>query len=532
MPIKISAKIKSEIIDTAVRNDIENLLVTKAAGKCFLCCQTIDSRTEIIEADHDIPRSLQGPTDLNNLNLVHESCNKFKRDNDSLQIKRFLPFRQYLIQNPSSNYDTLCNSFLHITHRKTTIEWNNNSDQITLKDGTASFGSFQLYQETIKMPNREIYYIFTKLPLYLIFNDNVQPRSIKSNHVFNLFQDLHFNPLHEPIGARLESPIDKNSTVTQAKILMFDGQHKAIANAILNAQDGKYSNVLVDVKLYLNFERNDAVQLVNSIQSKIIKLGLTKSEFANKMGEEWKDAFQRYEMRCQQASEDVTELGFVSEKGGAEKKRRLEALIQARFQQILNDNDTGQTIPIFELTRNKLPKLQIKETTFYNRIMKQVVCIKPTKYVIDNNDTEREIERTNIRLFLNLLNDELFTIPEGTSDTKLFHNFTSQSALNLILTLATKFIEYQYRNSVSVDQVFFQVDFETRCKSELEAFIRKFRDHPIWKYYNSPDTAPTKSTDVIAFFNCIKQNQSLILIAHKLNLNNAYCMDVNTQVIL
>ena len=187
MPINISSKIKNEIIDNDVRANIETLLITKSANKCFLCQQTIDSVKDNIEADHDIPRIQGGLSNYDNLNLVHESCNKFKRDHESLQIKQFLPLRQFLIHNPNANYGVLCTDFLKITQQNITIEWEN--DKITLKDGTATFGTFMSHRELIKRPQKEIYYIFTKLPLRLIHNDNVQPRSIKSNHVFNLFQD-------------------------------------------------------------------------------------------------------------------------------------------------------------------------------------------------------------------------------------------------------------------------------------------------------------------------------------------------------
>jgi hypothetical protein len=527
MPINISSKLKNEIVDTNVRLDIENLLISKSAHKCFLCNQPINSVTEDIEADHDVPKSLGGATDIHNLNLVHSSCNKFKKDNDTLRIKQFLPMRQFLIVNPESNYEKISQHLLNIQHRTLSIEWTSN-DFIILKDGTQQFGTFPVYQETIKLNNKVVYYIFLKIPLLYIFNDNVQPRSIKSNHVFNLFQDLHFNPLHEPIGARLESPLNPRTTILNSRILMFDGQHKAVATALINSINKEYSNVPVDVKLYLNFDRQDAVHLVNSIQSKIIKLGLTKSEFANKMGEEWKDAFERYEMFCQQNNLDVTEIGFVNEKGGSERKRRLEALISARVQQIINDNNTGRQIPIFDLTKNKSPLLQIKETTFYNKILKQIVYTKPTDFIIDSNDSDRETERNNIRILLSILNDDLFTIPQGCQDTQIYHNFTTQSSLNLILYLCVNFIRFKYKNQ-NIEQIFFQKDFETRCKTELEAFVKKYRDHPIWKYHANPSTAVNKSNEVVKFFSYIKQNQSLVSIADSLELNATYCMEVTTN---
>ena len=121
MPINISSKLKNEIVDTYMRTNIESMLVTKSAGKCFLCNQPINSTTEEIEADHDLPRSLGGQTDIDNLNLVHASCNKFKKDNDTLKIKQFLPLRQYLIVNPESNYEKVCSTLFNISQKNLSV---------------------------------------------------------------------------------------------------------------------------------------------------------------------------------------------------------------------------------------------------------------------------------------------------------------------------------------------------------------------------------------------------------------------------
>jgi hypothetical protein len=129
-------------------------------------------------------------------------------------------------------------------------------------------------------------YVFTQVPISSIFNDNVQPRVMKSSHVFKIFQDLHTNPLHEPSSARMQNePINGGKN----KFLMFDGQHKTVAKMLVS--DGDKS--LIDLKIYLNLSQTEANVLVNTIQAKITKLGLTKSEFAAKMGDEFRDEFEK-----------------------------------------------------------------------------------------------------------------------------------------------------------------------------------------------------------------------------------------------
>lgn len=527
MPINISNKIKNEIVDTDTRNNIEDILWTKAAGKCFLCSQTLDTNSDNIVADHDVPSSLGGVSDPNNLNLVHSECNSFKQANSSLRVQKFLPLRQYMIRNPDSNFGEISRKLFDIRSEQVIINWDTNSIA-NIIHGSNNYGPFRVHEE--KIGNEyQYFYIFGKLPLKIIFNDNVQPRSIKSNHVFNLFQDLHLNPLHEPVGLRLESTMmgpgrDNN------KLLMFDGQHKAVAMALLNAVNGDYSAVEIDVKIYLNFKRDDAVKLVNSIQSKIIKLGLTKSEFANKMSEELKDAFDKYSQECLAGGKDITEIGFVNEKAGLERKRRKEALINARYSEIVFNGNSSDFIPIFQLTKNKKSDLQIKENTFYKKILDALVETKPTSDpFIDGDSKNRSNEKKNIREILNVFNTTLFTVPIG-QNVKDFNSFTSQSSLNLLLILTVKFCNYKY--GMPSTNFIFNEDFDTVVLPELKSFVERFKEHPIWSFYNCQHLATARLAEVSEFYNLLQKNQSLIDVADRLGLNNAYCMGVTEAPIL
>jgi hypothetical protein len=511
MGINISRKIINEIIDDNERNNIEDLLIQKAAGKCFLCSSELDSQSQEIEADHDIPVAQGGDTTLENLNLAHTECNRFKRANPTIHVKKFLPLKKFIEINNDANFEIVSITFFKITPKAITVR-ESGLKKISITCGTTTFVDIPIYEEVVPNRNKTIEYCFIQVPVYMVFNDDVQPRPIKPNHVFNLFQDLHINPLHEPASARLE----KMEYNQPNKLLMFDGQHKAVAKLLIESEHPNYNNVKIDLKLYLNLTRQEATHLVNSIQSKIIKLGLTKSEFARKMGSEFENDFNKYEHKCLSNNIAPTEIGFINDAPAELRKRRKEALIQTRLKQLIYPNDPLEsTLKIFSLTQSSDPNLTIKETTLFTKVLQKLLCITPLSSEIDIDDKVRSTERINIRLVLDAMFDVLFTESPILSKT-LINQFKSQSSLVLIVEYTKLFLANQL--FVDKNRVFFHNDLSSKIEV-YKAFLNKFKNHPVWSYCNNPNK-PIKAE---RFFNLVKQNQSLTEMAETIKLTVAYC---------
>ena len=510
MSIRISSKIKNDIVDDHEKANLESLLIQKAAGKCFLCKGDLDSTTQDIEADHDIPVSNGGKSSLQNLNLAHLDCNRFKRANPSVQVKKFLPLKKFIELNPEANYGIVGKDFFKIVPNKVTIS--KNGKTISLRVGTNEIKQIPVYIEPVPSRKKVIEYCFVQLPISWIFNDVVQPRPIKPSHVFNLFQDLHLNPLHEPAGARLEN-MEMDS---ENKIVMFDGQHKAVAKVLIESVNNLYDKTNIDLKLYLNLTKEEATHLVNSIQSKIIKLGLTKSEFAKKMGNEWQNAFSDYEKRCQDQNILPSESGFINDAAPEHRKRRKEALIQARLAQLIEARDSGESeLKIFSLTRTEDKLLEIKETTLFTKLLQKLLTVNPLNSDLDNDDSIRSTERQNIRAILDVIYEELFVETPTLTKDKI-SQLKSQSSLSLIVDYTKLFLA----SSLMVDknEVFFHNKLATLLE-RFRKFIICYRDHPVWDYSNNP----VKSPKVDKFYNFLKQNQSLSEVAKSISLTQGYC---------
>ena len=510
MSIKISSKIKSEIIDDHVKANLEKLLVQKSAGKCFLCDGPLDSLTQEIEADHDIPVAFGGLTTIDNLNLAHLECNRFKKANPSVQVKKFLPLKKFIESNPEANFEMVGKEFFKITPLMVNIS--RNGKNLNIRVGTSEIKNIPIYTENVPNRSKDIEYCFVQLPIDWINNDLVQPRPIKSSHVFDLFQDLHMNPLHEPVGARLEfGEFEKND-----KILMFDGQHKAVAKVLIESNGQGFHTSKIDLKLYINLSQQEATHLVNSIQSKIIKLGLTKSEFAKKMGVEWENAFTEYEEKCLLLGSSPSEFGFVNDAPMEQRKRRKEALIQARLYQLIEARDNGEIeLKIFSLSKTKDKSLEIKETTLFTKLFQKLLTITPLTSILDNDDSVRSNERQNVRAVLDILYEELFTESEQLTKEKI-SQLKSQSSLSLIVDYTKLFLSSLLM--IDKNEVFFNSKVP-QLLNQYRQFITKYKSHPIWDY----SLIENKSPKVEKFYNYLKQNQSLSEVAKTITLTQGYC---------
>ncbi len=517
MPIVIGSGLKSKIVDSNERENIEELLKQKAADICFLCRQPLNISTEKIVADHDIPEVENGPTNYDNLNLVHDSCNSFKSANSTLRIRKFLPLRRFLIDNPGSNYEQVSERLLEVTNHE--VYFKHSDGLIYVEDVhiTEPFGPFKVFTEEIN-GGSPVQYIFARLPIKYLYNDDVQPRSIKVEQAFKIFQDLHVNPLHEPVGARLQYPLDQNLTSQSSinKILMFDGQHKTVSRALFNEEGMPYESVAIDIKIYVNFSHEQAVKLVNSIQSLVPKLGLTKSEFAKKMAEECGPLFENYLKACSQSHTTPSEKGFVASASPQDRNRYKKAIQQSRLTQLMLKED-GSEIDFMKLLHSKDRNWQIKETTLFNKVFQKYLITKQLELPIDDDDTHRTTERRNIQKVLQLIYEELLTVTASNPKENI-KIFLTQSGLALIGDLTKHYIHYILMTTTS-ERDFFDPNFEQKVEEKLRAFYVKFRSHPIWNYQSNYQGIQK----VERFYNRILQNQSLMEIGESICLNLVYC---------
>ena len=275
--IQISQSLISEL--PAAERDlgkeaIKDNLWNKSGKKCFLCGRTLNRASDTIHADHDKTRaSGSGTTTLANLNLVHKRCNSKKKGHSTSIIRPLLRFEAYLEDSAKRTFaEAVKFPDFNIDTKKSVISRNRSKVRFEFPDGSVENCTVHT-EQTYSGKNFE--YCFVNAPVTALANDkNVQPRFIKPTQLRKIYLDLLENPLHEPPSCR--------ASAGEGHLLLFDGQHKAIANLLHGREH-------IVAKVYLEMSRKDATHLVNSIQSKIGKLKLSTLELMYQMDREWHD---------------------------------------------------------------------------------------------------------------------------------------------------------------------------------------------------------------------------------------------------
>ena len=298
------------------------------------------------------------------------------------------------------------------------------------------------------------------------------------------------------------------------QLLMFDGQHKTVAKMLVSDS----VNSLIDLKIYLDLSLNQATALVNTIQSKIIKLGLTKSEFAAKMGDEFYNEFQIYSDYCNKNRIEISEDGFINFASKSRQANNKKTLIQSRIHAVIDQSKLELRILDFVEGRSSLidKKAIIKETTFINKIVIPFIYVKPLKTPI-GNDERRILELENVNLILNIFHDIcLKHNPNNCSPIELtkIHRLKSQSALNLFVYLMKAC--YNHILMGGNDPEILTKKKLLDIKDELIGVVKLYCEHPIWIQDEN------KSQKTRDFYNTLTKNGSLLDITDIIGLRIGY----------
>lgn len=462
MGIQISNALKKKLPENE-REGIEKALLDKSGGLCFLCGQKLIESTEKLVADHDIPESLEGETSLHNLNLIHDSCNSFKRNHPTIDVRPYLKLREKIrMKGGFLKYDEAV-SLLNIKPQPSDVLIKENTVEITTPDGVCR--SSPLFSETNK--EGTFRFAFFELPANAIFNDDeCQPRTVKVLHLWQIYSDINRNPLHEAPACRL---VKVKGSVQSHQLSLFDGQHKALSFWVAGRDT-------VAVKVYLDLTKEQAVKLVNSVQSKIKKLPLSPFELSAKMADEWQERVGRYEAAV--GTVDASEAGFLKWVETDERARAKSALEDAILESIVQDDQL------------KLKKLVAKpgeakeagkftEAAFRNKVLKPLVHMAPLTENFVDSQKSRERELNNVVKLLNILYEKSFGLAHQSAQDEIrVKRLSYQSSINFTSGMLRKLVGYRLATAEPRQLLDKEPDAETWAN--IDADVARFLAHPLW----------------------------------------------------
>lgn len=485
MPIKISAAMRAKLLAGEGISDPEVRLWDKAGGVCFLCGAKVHESTDVLVADHDVPESENGPTTIENLNLVHTACNAFKRNHPTVNVRPYLRLSEKI--KAAGGFAKYDQAVALMGVQPTPVDFVDAGTSVEVSYPSRPKGTYPVFSESNK--EGTFRFAFVELTRDHIFNDDeCQPRTIKLQHVWSIYADINRNPLHEAPACRM---IKVPGSVQSFRPVMFDGQHKAISFWIADRST-------IVIKVYLDLSKQQAIRLVNSVQAKIKKLPLSPFELSAKMSEEWQDRVSQYETAV--GTDGASEDGFIKWVGQDERSRAKSAFEDALIEDVLGDAQLAMR-EIVGKSDAAAGIERMTEAAFRNKVLKPLLHMSPLKESFPDAQKLRQRERTTAIKLLNLLYVKAFKFDgtESPQDRIRAKRMMYQSALNYTISLLRRFVGYLL--TTAEPRQLLEKEPDSQGWAQIEAGLDRLVKHPVW-------TADfTKSTKMTAVRDALTKNQ-------------------------
>jgi hypothetical protein len=223
-------------LDAERRAKLEQKLLARQTGRCFICDEPIDLMLHKgqLDIDHIDPLIEDGLDAKNNFALTHASCNRSKGAANLEIARRLAEFERLQARaqeagKRGANLGDVLNrhggakALLRIRREAAHVEF------VIPEIGDNDIRKVPIYHD--KLSGMDSF--FTDLPLeYLHHDDRINPRSIGAN-IRGLIEEFQHKRPQLHVGLAWWTPEDDGA----GAVKVFDGQHKAAAQVLLGARE-------------------------------------------------------------------------------------------------------------------------------------------------------------------------------------------------------------------------------------------------------------------------------------------------------
>jgi HNH endonuclease len=223
-------------LDPEQRAKLEQKLLARQTGRCFICDDAIDLMLHKgqLDIDHIDPLIEEGLDAENNFAITHSSCNRSKGAANLEIARRLAEFERLQTQAQESGKRgaNLGDVLARHDGAKATLCIRRTAGHVEFsvpEAGDNAIRRVPIYHD--KHSGMDSF--FTSLPLeYLHHDDRINPRSIGAN-IRGLIEEFMQKRPQLHVGLAWWAP-DQNGV---GAVKVFDGQHKAAAQILLGARD-------------------------------------------------------------------------------------------------------------------------------------------------------------------------------------------------------------------------------------------------------------------------------------------------------
>jgi hypothetical protein len=223
-------------LDPEARTKLEQRLLSRQSGKCFICDQPIDLMLQKgqLDIDHIDPLAEEGLDAENNFALTHQSCNRSKGAANLQVARRIKEFErlQEEAKDSGKRGANLGDVLAQHGGAKASLRLRTNADRVEFslsEAGDNSIHAVPLLEDKLSGMRS----FFASFPLeYLHHDDRINPRSIGANIRGLIEEFLQKRPqLH--VALAWWAPEADGAGLLK----VFDGQHKAAAQILLGTRE-------------------------------------------------------------------------------------------------------------------------------------------------------------------------------------------------------------------------------------------------------------------------------------------------------
>lgn len=382
-------------------DDLTQRLYESQKGVCFICEKPIDIQLHEYEIDHIIPRAEGGKDDDFNKALVHRTCNRQKLDSD-LRVARCMAKyedikNRYAQEGPNRpNLGDFLKEFGGAKYDlRMRVNLNKNVVEYTLAEIENSIRETPLYKD--KLSNLD--YFFIELPIeYIHHDDRINPRAVGSRIRGLINEFLLGRPqLHVSLAW---AKADEG----RARVQIFDGQHKAVAQILLGVKRLPIRVFLnPDLDLLLVTNTNAGTTLRQIAFDKAVQRLLGSKIYWEKI-----DEYRRLH-NLEKDDLSFSEKDLVQFFRGQHREMKKYILDDVRAA-VLNsmENKLKDYIEFGGRATEKPLSYSSIEKTFYSFFIHKELMNIPLDFKLEVGENPRQLEKDQLIMLMNIVAEEIF----------------------------------------------------------------------------------------------------------------------------
>jgi len=482
---------------TSLTDDEYNELTAKLLkiqhNTCYICQESIDLDLHETNIDHIIPLANKGKDAEENFAVTHASCNKSKQDSD-LRISRILAILRKIQKDVSEKDNTRSASLEDVLKYfgGSLYEFRYRIEDNKLSYSFPDIGDNKVYYSEIfedNLSNEKT--VFLNIPIEYLFHDRlINPRGINNSISLLVKEFYKGNPQLHISLARIKD----------GKIVVFDGQHKAVAQILLNSKK-------LLLRLFLNPNVDRLTETNTNAGSVLRQIAFDKSIMRQLNNTLYYERIKRYqsEHSLNEDNFDFSEQQLVDYFKGESVNIRKYIIDSLKHSITYSSDNKLKDYIDFEGKAKELPlSYSAFEKTFLSIFLDSKLILSTNiGYKTDEGNNPRELEINQLVKLLNIIADVIYIrkfnpdigvsrIEQKIIDKKdtditdehlIAYRISKEEIIYNWLLYLKSVVENYFINTGKIlsNNKLFQTPFDDQLWHNLEVFVKNLVKLPLWK---------------------------------------------------